>query len=299
MLYEEKENVFEEQEASEVEASYTQSSIESLMAKVRTLKLLTAEQEKELLIAHANGSKSAKLKLVTHNLRLVINIAKRYLKRPGSPLIEDLIAEGTLGLMHAIEKFDVSKGFRLTTYATPWIHQTIDRHLMNNSSLIRIPVHVERSILPIRKYIRDKDLPMTRTAIAEAVRELGLPETLIELAMDTLAIHSLTSLDAPLAIDPTLCLVDSIPDERSFEETHEDQNVTELINTWLDKLNDKQKFVLIHRFGLCGALPKTLEDIAIQLNLTRERVRQIEKLSIKSLRLYLKRNGIDDIRMYL
>ena len=253
--------------------------------------LLTAEEEGVLSRRVREGDFEARQTMIERNLSLVVNIAKHYLNR-GIPLL-DLVEEGNLGLMHALDKFDPERGFRFSTYATWWIRQNIERAIMNQSRTIRLPVHVVKELNQVLRACRKVEADGKRDCLVEAVaRETGKTEEVVR-AMLTLNEHT-ASLDAPLDIDPSLSIGESLRDEKLESPDTQIHNVEVemLIREWIDMLNEKQRLVVQHRYGLDDVEVRTLEELAGQLGLTRERVRQIQLEALGQLRRILKRHGM-------
>ena len=253
--------------------------------------LLGAGEELKLARAVVAGDFAARQRMIESNLRLVVSIARHYQHR-GIPL-DDLIEEGNLGLIHALEKFDPERGFRFSTYATWWIRQNVERAIMNHSRTIRLPVHVVKELNQVLRACRRVEAAGKRDMLVEEVaRELGKSEETVR-AMLALNEHT-ASLDAPLDVDPSLSIGESLRDDQvnpPDAQIH-DQEVESLIREWINMLNDKQRLVVRHRYGLDGVEVQTLEELAGQLNLTRERVRQIQLEALGQLRRIVKRHGM-------
>ena len=253
--------------------------------------LLTADEELSLSRQVREGNFNARQTMIERNLRLVVNIAKHYLNR-GIPLL-DLIEEGNLGLIHAIEKFDPQRGFRFSTYATWWIRQSIERAIMNQSRTIRLPVHVVKEINVILRALRHLELANGKeTSVEQIAHLIGKPVDDVRRAL-TLNEH-IASLDAPLEIDPNHTIADAIADENSIdpEGLLQANEVGNLVGNWVEQLPEKQRRVLERRYGLGGADISTLEEVAAELSLTRERVRQIQIEALDQLRRVIKRGGV-------
>jgi RNA polymerase nonessential primary-like sigma factor len=253
--------------------------------------LLTPVEELEYARRAAKGDAKAREMMITRNLRLVVNVAKGYLHR-GMPLL-DLVEEGNLGLMHALEKFDPERGFRFSTYATWWIRQNVERAIMNQSRTIRLPVHVIKDLNVVLRAKRHLESAGARDAGAEDIAHLlGRPA---EEVRRLLALNERTaSLDAPLDIDPMLSIGESLADDSSVspESTIAAHEIEALVREWLGQLSEKQRTVIERRFGLNGQEVTTLEALAARLGVTRERVRQVQIEALGQLRRILKRRGL-------
>jgi RNA polymerase nonessential primary-like sigma factor len=253
--------------------------------------LLTVEEEVRYARLVKEGDFPARQTMIEHNLRLVVNIAKHYSRR-GLQLL-DLIEEGNLGLIHALEKFDPERGFRFSTYATWWIRQSIERAIMCQSRTIRLPVHVIKELNMVLRAMRHLETHSEREPTAEDVSHLAdLPVGRVRRLLSLN--ERMTSLDAPLDIDPMLSVGESIADENSLPPDIRLENIEieHHVHEWLDELNERQRNVIERRYGLNGLEIHTLEQLAQSFDLTRERVRQIQIEALASLRKILRRSGL-------
>ena len=253
--------------------------------------LLSVEEEVRHARRVKEGDFTARQTMIEHNLRLVVNIAKHYNGR-GLQLL-DLIEEGNLGLIHALEKFDPERGFRFSTYATWWIRQSIERAIMCQSRTIRLPVHVIKELNMVLRAMRHLETHSERDPTAEDVSHLvDLPVGRVRRLLSLN--ERMTSLDAPLDIDPMLSVGESIADENTLPPDIRLENIEieHYVHEWLDQLNERQRSVIECRYGLNGLEIHTLEQLAQCLDLTRERVRQIQIEALASLRKILRRSGI-------
>jgi len=256
---------------------------------IGTARLLTAADEVRIARRVRQGDEAARQRMIECNLRLVVNIARRYRNR-GLPLL-DLIEEGNLGLIHAVQKYDPERGFRFSTYATWWIRQTIERAIMNQSRTVRLPIHVIKDInncLRAAGRLRQERAVSPSTAeIADCVeREVGDVERL-------LALHERVTVTASGG-DEERAPLDSLPAGADAEPPQCAQRdaVAGLVDRWLATLGDKQRTVVVRRFGLRGCRRLTLEQIGGEIGVTRERVRQIQLEALRNLRAMLERQGV-------
>ena len=269
---------------------------------VRRTTLFTAEEEYATAVRARAGEFAARQSMIEHNLRLVVSIAKGYLGR-GVPL-SDLIEEGILGLMHAIDKFEPERGFRFSTYATWWIRQAVERAVMNQGRVIRLPVHVVRELQQVLRARRtlenDPAFVSRRGGDAEGVRVEDVAALLgrevHEVAQLLAMAETPKSLDAVVdRSDDEHTLGDFMADELTLDPTGVTQNheVERLLAGWIDTLTNREKEVLEGRFGLHHREPETLEVLSDRLGLTRERVRQIQNEALTKLKRQMARSGVD------
>ncbi len=253
--------------------------------------LLTPQQELQYARLAKAGDFAARQTMIEHNLRLVVNIAKHYLNR--GVVFLDLIEEGNLGLIHALEKFEPERGFRFSTYATWWIRQNIERAIMNQSRTIRMPVHVIKELNVVLRARRHLEAHGEKEPGAEEIALLigWMPEDVRRLLAHN---EHVASLDAPLEMDPLVSLGDSIVDKANLtpDARVASDEISEHVRRWIAQLPDKQRCVIERRYGLNGREAWTLERLAADLQLTRERVRQIQLEALANLRSILLRKAV-------
>jgi RNA polymerase nonessential primary-like sigma factor len=243
----------------------------------------------------AGGDFEARQRLIEHNLRLVVSIAKHYTNR--GLALPDLIEEGNLGLIHALEKFDAERGFRFTTYATWWIRQAVERAIMNQSRTIRLPAHVVKElnvVLRAQRHLEMHAQPYGREATLEDVAHLI--DRPIEKVRNVLGFNErMTSLDAPIDRDAGVSIGEGLADENALapELVLHNAAIEGWVRQWLEELNERQRTVIERRYGLNGRDVTTLEELAGDIGVTRERVRQIQAEALEKLRERLKRRGLD------
>jgi RNA polymerase nonessential primary-like sigma factor len=238
-----------------------------------------------------SGDESGRQRMIESNLRLVVKISRRYINR-GLTLL-DLIEEGNLGLIRAVEKFDPERGFRFSTYATWWIRQTIERAIMNQTRTIRLPIHVVKELNVYLRAARELTQKLDHEPSAEEIADM-----LDRPAADVKRMLGLnvrvTSMDTPVGPESDRTVVDTVADTAVCDPSQllQDNDIKDSITGWLDELSDKQREVVSRRFGLRGYESSTLEEVGREIGLTRERVRQIQVEALKRLRSIMETQGL-------
>ena len=265
---------------------YKDDILQMYLKDIGKTKLLRKGEEQELgkiiIEGDERNSLLAKKKLVQANLRLVVSIAKKYTGQ--GVLFMDLVQEGSLGLIKAANRFDYSKGFKFSTYATWWIRQTIARAIANNSKVIRIPVHMIDKIRLVKRAIFELNYNLGREpSVEEIANKLRMPVKQVEMALNTIKLEPI-SLDTPIA--DNLSLEDYISDENYLSpEVNTQGNMLRIyIDRVLNHLTPKERKIIIGRFGLDGNKPKTLEELGRNMGFSKERIRQIECIALRKLR---------------
>ena len=293
------ENLFIEEENTEIEIEEEGAgggpvleATRAYMHQISRIPLLSFEEEQSLGKRIAEGDEEAKTILAESNLRLVVSIAKKYLTRTNIPFL-DLIQEGNLGLMRAIDKFDYTKGYKFSTYATWWIRQAISKMVVEQSRMIRIPMHMIEALSKMSTVSRDLYQELKREpTTAEIAKRMGITEDKVK-ELQTI-VKEPTSMDTRINDDDETTVGDLIADdteESPLEEVyHEEVNRT--ILEVLATLEEREKEIIIMRFGIGDNKPKTLEEIGKHFNLTRERIRQIEEKALRKLRNPIRSNQL-------
>lgn len=284
------EDVREEFDASAKSLDATQM----YLSEIGFSPLLTAEEEVLYARRALRGDEAARKRMIESNLRLVVKISRRYSNR-GLALL-DLIEEGNLGLIRAVEKFDPERGFRFSTYATWWIRQTIERALMNQTRTIRLPIHVVKELNIYLRTARELSQRLDHEPTPEEEEiALELDRPVDDVTKMLRLNERISSVDTPIGGDGDKALLDILPDSHNAdpEFSTQDDDIRESLLNWLDELNPKQKEVLARRFGLLGYEPSTLEEVGREINLTRERVRQIQVEGLRRLREILVKQGLN------
>lgn len=284
-----------EVEIEDIKPDYNSEDLEVFkiyLNEISRYPVLTREEEVDLAKGIEQSDRASKEMMIKCNLRLVVSIAKKYINR-GMTLV-DLVEEGNIGLLKAVEKFDYTKGFKFSTYATWWIRQAIERAIINQCRMVRIPVHMSENISKVLKVQTDLQQKFGREpSILEISTAAKMPLSALKKVFD--AIKQDTSLDMPVGGDESSTLHEFIADDEKYLDPYmkiESESKKDTIFKWLTFLSDNEREIIIRRYGLSGNDPETLEAIGGDLGITRERVRQIEKRVLSKLRNLLKTKNI-------
>ncbi len=266
-------------------------TIKIYLREISAIPLLTPEEELALAKKVWHKDPDARRKMIESNLRLVVSIAKRYLNR-GLPFL-DLIEEGNIGLIKAVERFQYKKGFKFSTYASWWIRQAIERALVNQTRTIRLPIHIDEKINRFVRVLREQVQAKGREPTLDEIAEIM--DTSVEKVKEVMrVVRSTQSLDMPIGEKQESSLKDVIEDTSILSPADIVEGIKrhEMISKWLEKLTENEKNVVILRFGLEDGEPKTLEKIGEEFGVTRERIRQIESSALKKLRYIISREEL-------
>ncbi len=267
---------------------HTEDGIKIYLRQIGQIPLLTPDEEKELAARIRNGDKEARSKMILANLRLVVKIAHDYANL-GLPLL-DLISEGNIGLMKAVERFDPSKGGKLSTYAAWWIKQSIKRALANQSKTIRLPVHLVDKISKIRRVSGQMSEDLGREPTDEELaEEIGIDTAKVSL-LKSVSVRP-ASLDAPISDDESTEFGEIVGDEEAQTpfEMLSDKNMKMELGDLLEVLDEREREIINARFGLSGEKPETLEQVGQRFGVTRERIRQLQNIALAKLRRTLQK----------
>ncbi len=281
----------ETEESLKGRAEESGDSVQIYLREIRKSPLLSSKQEKELAVKIAEGDEFARNSMIESNLRLVVKIAKKYLHR--GLALADLIAEGNIGLIKAVERFSPDRETRFSTYATWWIKQSIERAVANQSRIVRLPVHVASDLGRLMRVAKNLNQTLGREPdMEEIAEEMGISSQDVHNLMELL--RKTYSIENSLSDDSGHQLLDVISDERSdrpFTVIDHFERVAE-IESWLETLSPNERRVISYRYGLGGREPMTLDAIGKVMGVTRERIRQIENKSLLKLRRIIRKKAI-------
>ncbi len=278
--------------AHEADAQKNLDATQLYLNEIGFSPLLTPQEEVHFARLARKGDEKGRKRMIESNLRLVVKIARRYVNR-GLTLL-DLIEEGNLGLIRAVEKFDPERGFRFSTYATWWIRQTIERAIMNQTRTIRLPIHVVKELNVYLRAARELTQKLDHEPTAEEIAELL--EKPVDDVKKMLGLNErVTSIDTPMGYNSDKAILETIADEAGSDpcQTLQDDDISSSLDHWLDELTEKQREVIARRFGLRGYEISTLEEVGYEIGLTRERVRQIQVEALKRMREIMEKQGLN------
>jgi RNA polymerase nonessential primary-like sigma factor len=278
--------------SSETEVQKNLDATQLYLNEIGFSPLLTPEEEVHFARLARKGDEKGRKRMIESNLRLVVKIARRYVNR-GLTLL-DLIEEGNLGLIRAVEKFDPERGFRFSTYATWWIRQTIERAIMNQTRTIRLPIHVVKELNVYLRAARELTQKLDHEPSAEEIAEL-LDKPVSDVKRMLGLNERVTSVDSPLGYNSEKSVLDTIADDTVNDPCQmlQDDDISHSLDHWLDDLTEKQREVIARRFGLRGYETSTLEEVGHEIGLTRERVRQIQVEALKRMREIMEKQGLN------
>lgn len=282
---------------TKIEAQKTLDATQIYLNEIGFSPLLSAEEEVFFARKSLKGEEAARKRMIESNLRLVVKISRRYVNR-GLALL-DLIEEGNLGLIRAVEKFDPERGFRFSTYATWWIRQTIERAIMNQTRTIRLPIHVVKELNVYLRAARELSQKLDHEPSAEEIA--NLLDKPVEDVEKMLGLNErVNSIDVNIGPQGDKTLSDTIPDQHVSDPVSllQDSDMSASIDGWLTELTEKQREVLCRRFGLRGYETSTLEEVGREIGLTRERVRQIQVEALKRLKDIMELQGLDSESLF-
>ena len=275
------------------QTAFNQDVTRIYLSEIGRARLLTAAEEISLTRAARNGCIASRQRMIESNLRLVVNVARAYIKR-GLPLL-DLVEEGNLGLIRAVEKFDPDRGCRFSTYGTWWIRQSVERAIMNQCRTVRLPIHVIRELAVYLRTSRELEQKLSRRpSVEEVAQALDTSPANVERLFGLN--EPLSSANEPVGSNSGRAVLDTIADDNgsSPETSYADVAAERLLGSWLDQLPTQQRDVVEHRFGLHGREKATLEQIGADIGVTRERVRQIQLDALARLRGMLESEGLTE-----